>query len=84
MLYEVITVVCRSVAQREMIKMMDNNMEVKLAPLASTQYIKYSDIDKVERVNEKKIFVHYKAGDKTKKLRVPVHMMEPKDSYNFV
>lgn len=69
---------------RKMIQLFEQNMEIKFAPLASTKFIKYGDIIKIEKVSDKKIFVHYKDGSKTTKLRIPVHMMEQDELTEFL
>lgn len=69
---------------RQIIKLFDNNMELKLSPLGSTTYIKYADIEKTEKENDKKIFIYYKEGDKTEKFRLPVHLIEKDDLTEFL
>ncbi|MDM8162073.1 hypothetical protein QUH73_19805 [Labilibaculum sp. K2S] len=69
---------------RKMIQLFEQNMEIKFAPLASAKFIKYGDIIKTEKVSDKKIFVHYKDGSKTTKLRIPVHMIEQDDLSKFL
>jgi hypothetical protein len=71
-------------SKMDIIKIHENHFEIKLASLASTKYIKFSDLRKVERVSEKKIFVHYKQATDLKKFRVPVPMFEPKELSDFL
>lgn len=69
---------------RQMIKLFDNNMELKFSPLGPTTYVKYTDIEKTERESDKRIFIYYTEGGKTKKIRVPVHLLEQNDLTEFL
>jgi len=69
---------------RDIIKIYDQNIEIKIAPLAATKFIKFSDLTKTERISEKKIFVHYMNGNDPKKLRMPVQMIDAKELSEFL
>ncbi len=69
---------------RDMVKLFKTSMEMKFAPLSSTKYIRYSDIQNVEKIDDKKIFVHYKEGTSLQKIRVPVHLFEKDDLTDFL
>lgn len=43
---------------RNMVKLFKNNMEIKYSPLAPTLYIKYADLKKVVKGNEKRTSVY--------------------------
>ncbi len=70
--------------KRDIIKIFENHLEIKFAPLASTKFIKYSDLIQVERASEKKIIIHYNKGTTPKKFRVPIHMIEAKELESFL
>ncbi len=80
-LFFVITTVQK---KRDIIKIFENHLEIKFAPLASTKFIKYSDLIQVERASEKKIIIHYNKGATPKKFRVPIHMIEAKELESFL
>ena len=61
------------------IKMFDNNMEVKLAPIASKKFIRYTDIEKVDISNKRFVEILYKDSDKMKKLRVIKKLLNDSD-----
>ena len=71
-------------SNKEIIKVYEHHFETKFAPLASANYIKFSDLKKVERVSDKKILVHYMQGDKSKKFRVPVQMVDEEEVSQFL
>ncbi|WP_152541884.1 hypothetical protein [Saccharicrinis fermentans] len=71
-------------SNKEIIKVYEHHLETKFSALASANYIKFSDLKQVERVSDKKIFVHYMQGDKPKKFRVPVHMIDEKEVSHFL
>jgi hypothetical protein len=71
-------------SNKDIIKIYEDHLEIKFAPLASTKYIKFSNLRKVERVSEKKIFVHHRQATDLKNFRVPVHMFAPNDLADFL
>ncbi|MBL6446677.1 hypothetical protein JMN32_10165 [Fulvivirga sp. 29W222] len=77
-------VVAYNQKDKDLIKIEKDHLEIKLSLLSSTRFIKFSDITKVEEVNPKKVFLHYNEGPKSKKLRIPVHMIEPIELEDFL
>ncbi len=69
---------------RDMIKICENNLELKFAPIGPTKFIRYADLVQVERISEKKIVLHYNQQDKPKKLRLPVHLFKAEDLTGFL
>ncbi len=74
-----VLVIAFSHKDRTIVKLFEDNMELKFGPLISTKYIKYSDVENVEKISERKILVHYKNNGKVKKMRLPVGMFEQDD-----
>ena len=70
--------------KRDIIKIGEDNLEIKFAPLGATKFIMYSDLVNIERISEKKVIMHYKSADKTKKMRIPVQMIEPSELHVFL
>ncbi|GEM_PF-2622739 len=61
------------------IKILDKNLEVKLAPIASRRYIKYTDIESINSSNKRFVEILYKDSGESKKLRIPVKLLEKTD-----
>ena len=80
----ILMVMNSSQKKKDIIKVYENNLEIKFAPLASTRFIKYDELIELERASEKKIVIHYAKDDKRKKLRIPVQMIEPKELKEFL
>ena len=57
------------------IKILDSNIEAKLAPIASKHFIKYNSISSVQQ-EKRKVFIHYNNGVKDKKLTIPVRLID--------
>ena len=57
---------------------MNNHIEIKLAPLSATQYIKNSDIKSIENQKDKKLVFHLTTS---KKVSFPINLVQ-KDTQN--
>lgn len=63
---------------KPIISLMNNHIEIKLAPLSSTQYIKNSDIKSIENQKDKKLVFHLTTN---KKVSFPINLVQ-KDTQN--
>ncbi len=57
------------------IKILDNNLEAKLAPIASKHFIKYSSISNIQK-EKRKVIINYNNGAKDKKLSIPLRLID--------
>lgn len=64
---------------RDVIKIFEDNIEVKFAPVSSIRFIKFSDMQRVEKISASKTILIYQDGEKEKKLRIPVAMIDSAD-----
>ena len=69
---------------KELVKFNTEYMELKPAPLAATQLIRYTEIDKIEEITDKKIFLHGIINGKQKRLRLPVALLTAADKQEFL
>lgn len=69
---------------KQMVKLYDKNIELSFAPIGSTLLIKYININRIEKVSDNKILIHYTNDGKDKRVRIPVHMFEPSDLKEFI
>ncbi len=79
----VILIVAAMQQNKEIIKMYDENIELKLAPLASTRYIKYSEIISIDN-NKQKVIVRYKQGSDSKKIAISKQLIDENELGNFI
>ena len=63
---------------KPIISLMNNHIEIKLAPLSATQYIKNSDIKSIENQKDKKLVFHLTTN---KKVYFPINLVQ-KDTRN--
>ena len=63
---------------KPIISLMNNHIEIKLAPLSATQYIKNSDIKSIENQKDKKLVFHLTTN---KKVSFPINLVQ-KDTQN--
>ena len=63
---------------KPIISLMNNHIEIKLAPLSATQYIKNSDIKSIENQKDKKLVFHLTTN---KKVSFPINLVQ-KDTRN--
>ena len=63
---------------KPIISLMNNHIEIKLAPLSATQYIKNSDIKSIENQKDKKLVFHLTTN---KKVYFPINLVQ-KDTQN--
>ena len=63
---------------KPIISLMNNHIEIKLAPLSATQYIKNSDIKSIENQKDKKLVFHLTTK---KKVSFPINLVQ-KDTRN--
>ena len=63
---------------KPIIPLMNNHIEIKLAPLSATQYIKNSDIKSIENQKDKKLVFHLTTN---KKVSFPINLVQ-KDTRN--
>lgn len=69
---------------KDIIKIENDHLEIKIGALASTRFIRFNDITSVESASPKKIILHYKEDSKPKKIRIPVHMIEQAELDEFI
>ncbi|MTI27231.1 hypothetical protein [Fulvivirga kasyanovii] len=69
---------------KDIIKIENDHLEIKIGALASTRFIKFKDITSIEAASPKKVILHYKEDSKPKKLRIPVHMIEQTELDEFI
>lgn len=62
----------------------ENHLEMRIAPLRSVTLIKYNDINRIETINEKKIFLHGTIEGKEKKLRIPIALIENTEKHSLL
>lgn len=63
---------------KPIISLMNNHIEIKLAPLSATQYIKNSDIKSIQNQKDKKLVFHLTTN---KKVSFPINLVQ-KDTRN--
>ena len=69
---------------KNIIKIYEDHMEVKLSFLSSLQYIKFENINKVEDVNAKKIIIHHTINSRSKRFVIHLSIIEKSDFEKFI
>ena len=67
-----------------MIKLYVNYLEVKPTPLSRIKRLKIKDIQEIEEINSKKIYLYCIVNGKRKKVRLPVIMLTDEDGISFL
>lgn len=62
-----------------LISLNEKHMELRLAPLSPLNLILYSDMDRLEEITPKKVFLHAKIDGKDRKLRLPMTSLTKED-----
>ncbi len=65
--------------ERNIFKIFENNLEMKMGPIAPTKYIRFTDFTRVENIEDKKITVYYKDAGKERKIRLHSSVFESDD-----